>query len=85
MRDEASGTECHRQLCSPLTSPEPLNPELPLFWERQDALPGLLCEETIVGSLICFCTLTIVTSPAQEGETLPYMAGKQAHFADTWF
>lgn len=60
MRDEDCGTECHRQHYSPLTSPETLHPKLPLVWERQDALPGLLCE-TIVGTLICFCTLTIVT------------------------
>lgn len=44
--DEDSGTECHRQLCSPLTSPKTLHPKLPLFWERQDALPRLLCGDT---------------------------------------
>lgn len=66
-----------------LTSPETLHPKLPLFWERQDALLGLLCEVTIVGTLICFCTLTIITIPAQEGETPLYVAEK--HFTDTWF
>lgn len=86
MRDEASGIKCHRQPASPIFSPENLHPELPLFWERQDALPGLLCEATIMGTLvqICFCILTIVTSPAQEGETILYMEEKYAHFAETW-
>lgn len=70
MRDEDPGTECHRQPCSPLPSPETLHPKFPLFWERQDALRGLISEDTIVGTLICFCTLTIITSPAQEGKTL---------------
>ena len=86
MRDEASGIECHRQPASPIFSPENLHPELPLFWERQDALPGLLCEGTIVGTLvqICFCILTIVTSSAQAGETILYMEEIYVHFAETW-
>lgn len=85
-RDEAAGIKCHRQPASPTFSPENLHPELPLFWEKQDALPGLLCEGTIVGTLaeICSCILTIVTSPAQKAETIRYMEEKYAHFAETW-
>lgn len=62
-----------------------LLPKFPLFWDRQDALPGLIWEDTTVGTLICFCTLTITTSPAQEGETLLHVAEKHTNSADTWF
>lgn len=86
MKQAQAQHEWHRQPASPIFSPENLHPELPLFWERQDALPGLLCEGTIVGTLvqICFYILTIVTSLVQEGQPILYMEEKYAHCAETW-
>lgn len=43
----------------------PCTPNSPYFGKGR-----MLSQGIIVGTLICFCTLTIITSPAQEGKTL---------------